>query len=1230
MFNNRKQEEGESIDTYVNVLRNLAKNCDFKVLNDELIRDRIVCGIRDAAVRKSLLQMPNLTLQKCIDTVRAAEITSQQLKKMNSEAESTVHAVSSAKHKKVKTKKKIISCKYCGKQHEWNKEICPAYGTKCAKCKQYNHFAIKCPQSKKDHKKYSQHRRSKIHYVDGEEEYNTSDTTDEDILHVTTEEVNSVNNLQNKIYATMCIQDKPVRFQVDSGATCNLLPHRYLPKDVTLEDTDQRLTMYNKSEMKPRGKCILKLRNPKTKKKHKVLFYVVDTNTPILGSRAAQGMNLIKVQHENILNVSLENPITMSTILREHSEVFTGEGCFGGELHLEVDKTITPVKTPLRRIPVALKKPLKQELSRLQELGIITKVETPTDWISSLVVVKKPSGKMRICIDPKPLNRALKRSHYPLKVIEELLPELQKAKVFTTCDVKNGFWHVKLDTDSSYLTTFETPFGRFRWLRMPFGISPASEYFQHALEQAIEGLAGTYAVADDILVIGEGETYEEAEKNHDERLTELLNRCQKKGIKLNEAKFKLKQKELPFIGHVLTDKGLKADPTKVQAILEMEKPEDVKGVRRTLGLVNYMSKFLNKLADISEPLSQLTHKDNEFLWTKECESAFQRIKEAITKTPVLKFFNTEETTVLQCDASSIGLGAALLQQGRPVIYASRKLTSTERNYAQIEKELLAIVFGMERFHQFTCGRKIIINSDHKPLEVICKKSLASAPKCLQSMLLRLQRYDFEAEYKQGEHMYIADTLSRSPIEESTRRSEAEIGVESINMVDYLPITKDRISKIKLATENDPDLHQLKETILTGWPNEKSEVPEKIRIYYNHRDELAVQDGIIFRSSRCVVPKSLRKSMLEKIHSSHMGMESSLRRARECIYWPSMNSEIKDYISQCETCQTFNTSQRKETLMPHDVATRPWQRVGSDLFSLKGQDFLITVDYYSHYFEIDRLETTSSKAVIRKTKAHFARHGIPDIFISDNGPQFTSSEFREFTNSWGIEHYTSSPGHSKSNGMAESAVKVAKQLIRKAQHSHSDVYLAILDYRNTPAQNTNTSPAQKLLGRRTKTLLPTAKSLLQPSAHKTEETVEKLSRSQAKQAHYYNKNARDLDDLKQGETVRIKPFQLNQKEWTKGVISQRLDQRSYEVETPTGTYRRNRVYLRRSNEKSDTKQNHNYEENQDDKPSHENIQNQDDTQTNHTTVPDKATHDGTRTRTGRRIREPVHLKDYVRK
>ena len=363
-----------------------------------------------------------------------------------------------------------------------------------------------------------------------------------------------------------------------------------------------------------------------------------------------------------------------------------------------------------------------------------------------------------------------------------------------------------------------------------------------------ENLPGARTVADDIIIYSEGDTVEAATVDHDRKLKAFFDRCRKRNIKINKDKFMLREKEMPYIGHLLTAKGVKPDQEKIAAITNMEKPTDVKGLQRLLGMANYPTKFLENLSDICELIRKLTHKENAWNWTFEQDEAFKKLKEAVTKAPVLKYFDSKMETTLQCDASGLGLGATLMQNDQPIAYTSRALTKTEQNYAQIENELLTVVFGMEKFHQYIYGRKTYVHSDHKPLESLYNKPLFHAPKRLQRMFLRLQRYDIELSYKQGKHMYIADTLSRAYLktnkdEVKTQdeillvRSDIEVEVEQINMADYLVISEERQKLISKVTKQDKTLEQLIKVIEQGW--DTSYIPNDLNLYYNVRNELSL-------------------------------------------------------------------------------------------------------------------------------------------------------------------------------------------------------------------------------------------------------------------------------------------------------------------------------------------------------------------------------------------------------
>ena len=419
--------------------------------------------------------------------------------------------------------------------------------------------------------------------------------------------------------------------------------------------------------------------------------------------------------------------------------------------------------------------------------------------------------------------------------------------LFSKADLKDGFLQIQLDEESSKLTTFQTPWGRYRYLRMPFGISPAPEYFQRKLDQNLEGLNGVYKIADDILITGRGSTMKEAVKDHDATLLKLLDRCRERNLKLNREKLQLKCSETPFIGHVLTPEGVKPDPSKVEAILKMERPKDVAAVRRLVGLVNYLSKFLRKLSEVCEPLRRLTHKDVEWRWSEEQEDALESVKQSVTSAPVLRYFDSSLPVEGQGDASSNGIGFVLMQNGQPVSFSSRALTVSEKKYSQIEKELLAQVFGVERNHQLVYGRKIVLWSDHKPLETISKKPLATAPKRLQRLLLRLQQYDFEIRYKAGPEMYLSDTLSRAYLP-TTDRSPAEKEAERIHGIDFLPISEPQLVEFQHETATDPVMQSLTQIIGKAWPDTKDDLPLELRPYFDVRDELTAQDGVVFKRS----------------------------------------------------------------------------------------------------------------------------------------------------------------------------------------------------------------------------------------------------------------------------------------------------------------------------------------------------------------------------------------------
>ena len=1184
-FNVRAQKDDENFDEYLTEITQMAKACKYKDLEDELTRDRIVVGVKDNNVRKILLQKRDLKLSETIDICRAAETTKQQLANMEKTGEeSSVHKVratggrpniNATKHTGERSNinaqrdQRALGeragpqypreCRYCGKRHMFRKELCPAWGRECSKCGKKNHFSIKCNELRESASRWQRSRN--VNQVEYSEYNEYEDDEYETIMMVKgTEEVQERDGREEKtsIKANMLIIGQEtvtdVVFQIDSGATINVVPKTALPPEIQLEDCGNELKTWNNSKITPLGKCMLRIQNKKNKKKYKVNFVVVEENlTLLIGKRASEKMGIIQVRYDQICSVKEDN------IFKEFKDVFEGGiGTLEGKVHLTLDETAKPEAITKSRVSINLKNKAKEKLDKMEEWKVITKEDEPTEWVSRMAVGIKESGDLRLCLDPQALNKALKREYHPTITLDDVLHELEGAVVLSKFDTDNGYWHCVLDEESSKLTTFLTPFGRYRYVRLPFGLCVSSEIFQKKLQAALEGLENTICIADDIVIYGVGKDKEEATKDHDKKMRMFLERCRNKGIRLNKKKTELRKSEIKFLGHTLTSEGLKADPDKIKAIVEMEAPKNVQEVQRFNGMVNYLARFVPHMSQTIEPLRQLTNKSVQWKWGSEQKEAFEKIKELVTSTQILGYYSQEKPLYLQCDASQSGLGCALLQEGRPLCYASRALTTAETKYAQIEKEMLAIVFGMRRFHTYTFGRQTIVLSDHKPLEIITKKPLENAPRRIQGMMLKLQMYDTDVRYQKGTEMHIADLLSRAHLKEAEEET-----FEQINAIKYLPIGTERLKKIKRAVSEDETMKKLNKIILEGWPETKQGLSEEIKVYFKYRDELSTEDGLIFRGDRVIIPNSMRQEIKETIHGAHLGIEGCLRKARVCVYWPSMNADIKEFISECETCNAEGRAQTRETLMSHEITGRPWEKVGMDLFELNNQTFLIIIDYFSNFWEVDRLERTTAKEVIRKVKYHFARYGIPSTVISDNGPQFKSGDFENFSKEWDFQHDFSSPGHQQANGMAESGVKMAKQLIRRATDSGRDPFMAILEYRNTPSQDYGTSPAQRMLGRRTRTLLPTTENLLKPMNIEVGKDMQTKKFRNDRSAWYYNKKAKDLEVLQKGDTIRLKPLVAGKKKWVTGTIKNRIDKRSYEVETDTGTLRRNRIHIRRA-------------------------------------------------------------------
>ena len=414
-----------------------------------------------------------------------------------------------------------------------------------------------------------------------------------------------------------------------------------------------------------------------------------------------------------------------------------------------------PVIQRCGKVPYARYDKLKHTLVDLEKRGVIASVDRPTEWVHNLVITEKRDGRMRVCLDPKPLNVAIKRERYEIPTPADMQSRLSGMCVFTVIDMQDAYWHVRLSPESSYLCTFHTPWGRKRFLRMPFGISSASEVMQKRNEEAFGDIQDVHVIADDLIISAKDEA------EHDAIILRVLERARQQNVKFNANKIQYKVNTVTYMGHIVSAEGMRPDPRKVEAIVNMPRPSDRQGLMRLPGMIKYLAQYIPNESSITAPLRLLLKQDVEWSWQPEHDVAMQLVRETLARDTVLTFCDVRKPATIQADASQSGLGCGLMQQDRPVAFASRALTEAEQNYSQIEKEMLAICFACQKFHQYTYGKSIDVHSDHRPLESIMKKPIGKASPRLQRMMLQLQRYTLNVRYVPGKLMYVADTLSRA-------------------------------------------------------------------------------------------------------------------------------------------------------------------------------------------------------------------------------------------------------------------------------------------------------------------------------------------------------------------------------------------------------------------------------------------------------------------------------------
>ncbi|KAK7109817.1 hypothetical protein V1264_013798 [Littorina saxatilis] len=1170
VFNTRSQHSGEQIEPYVRALYELSEHADFHN-RDEAIRDRFVLGVNDRELSEKLQMQADLNLQDAIKQARQYEQVKRQLSEQRSSVDAvhtgtqrfnrrprggagaagtscdsgssgpaTKHAGSRGgfRHPRgggrrfPQEGRSDASCSRCGRGQHKKDSDCPAKGKQCHGCGRYGHY-FSCCRSKQ------------VNAVDAEEVYYMG------VVHK--------QGAEPAWYTDLSFGRRKIKFKIDTGA------------DVTIISKSLYLTLVPCPKLIPtcavmhgaggQISCIGFFRDTTNinGQEFHLDIYVVDSKTESLLSReACKRMGLVQ-RLDSIqpafgeLDQQPVNCPPAKIVLEENSQPYS--------LHTA------------RRVPIPLMKKVEEELERMKKAGIIEEITEPTDWCSPMVPVLKKSGAVRICTDLKKLNLSVKRERYPIPTLDDILHRLKGAKIFSKLDATSGFYQIPLDPETAKYTTFITPFGRYYYKRLPFGISSAPEIFQRTMETILKGEENTICFFDDVLI------YSNSDEEHEQHLESSMKKIVEAGLKLNKEKCSFKQSEIEFLGHVINADGIRPDKKKIDAIINMPDPTNVTELRRILGMMNFLGRFLPNLSSVLKPVTELLEKDKAWNWGQPQTLAFSKAKELLTAAPTLAYFDLTKPTTVSADASSYGIGGVLLQQHgekmKPVAFCSRTLTSTEQGYAQIEKECLAAVWACEKFERYLIGlEKFTLETDHKPLiPLINTKDLDETPIRCQRMLMRLMRFSLTASYSPGKTLVVADALSRSPQSpvqegrEETSEDRADVATllaEDVEAhVDAVqsswPVSDKRLDEIAALSQQDPVIKAALHYTANGWPRYVTDVEPALKDYYAFRGEFSIHRGLLVRGVRIVIPQVLREEMLNRIHEGHLGITKCRERAKSTVWWPGINENIKQRVSACQHCEEKRPSQRSEPLMTTELPDRPFQMVAADLCDFKGQSYLVLIDYYSRYLEIAHLPRETSEVVIGRMKNIFAHHGIPDVVVTDNGSQFTSTEFQSFAAAWKFTHSTSSPYFPQSNGEAERAVQEAKKIL-----AQEDPFLALLSHRATPTTPTGTSPAELALGRKMRTTLPTLASNLIPKTVRRDaiKARDEQAKLRNKSDHDRRHGTETLPPLIPGDTVLQKLD--HEKSWGKpATVLRQCAPRSYEIRSEKGQYRRNRRHLRLS-------------------------------------------------------------------
>ena len=1092
-FRQTTQKTDETIDQFITRLRKLALHCEFHDLDKEL-KATLIQNCSSKRLRRFALREEDVTLEKILAKARALEASESQATGMErsqaSPTEVIQHVRKSTNFRRqprkptVKQQTKEGTCRQCGYTWPHTASPCPAKGKTCRRCGKPNHFAKMC-RSKPTNQPPSNAQNTKgahIHHISTSPV--TDSDTDDDYLYTL-----EGDSPQSKIpKASIHVNSIPVDLIVDTGASTDILDESTfasLNKDnnIQLQPTSKRLFAYGSGQQLPvlgKFSATLSLKD----KRITSLIHVLEGNHgSLLSYQSATDLGILDMH----LNHVASKKSVHEGLCQTHPDLFRGIGKLKGvEVKLHINPSVPPVAQPARRIPFHLRKKVEQELHKLEQQDIIERVEGPTPWVSPLVVIPKKNGDVRICVDMRMANEAIKRERHPTPTIDDLIHTLNGATVFSKLDLRSGYHQLTLTPESRSITTFATHKGLRRYKRLNFGTNSASEIFQKIIQDQIRDIPGSLNISDDVVVFGR------TQAEHDDALRAVFHKFSEVNLTLNRQKCEFNKPSITFFGFVFSGKGISPDPTKVEAIKNVKPPTTISGVRSFLGMATYCAKFIPNFSSVSQPLRDLTKKDAAFQWSEEQERSFNSIKELLTSAKVLAYFDPHKQTELITDASPFGLSAILLQKSpgmddrRVVAYASRSLSDVETRYSQTEKEALAIVWAIERLHLYLFGKRFTLITDCKPIQLIFGNPKSRPPARIERWNLRLQCYDFDIIHIEGNHNP-SDFLSRHSAnkDETTHSKMAE---EYVNFLSAAAVPKAMtLEEIKKATSEDITLQHLADIIRQQSWNSIDTRPQdfegadlmELKRFRNVKRDLTVnnQSNVILRNGLIVVPTSLRHKAVSIAHQGHQGLVKTKKLLREKIWFPGLDAMAKDMIDSCLACQANGPENNPDPLQMSPLPPTPWHTVNMDFcgpFPM-GEYLFVIIDAYSRFPEVEIVSSTSAATVIPKLNRVFSVHGMPYIVRSDNGPPFNSEAIKQYMVDNGIEHRKVTPLWPQANSEAESFMRPLTKAIRSANVEgklwKKHLYEFLLNYRTTPHTTTGFSPAELLFNRKVRNKLP---------------------------------------------------------------------------------------------------------------------------------------------------------------